>query len=576
MTIAAVTTFPNSCWEIYAKKMVTSFIECWPSDIPLLIQLDDDLLAPEVQRLLRPQDAMATDRLKDHAEFLIRNDGKDSDDYRKQPLRFCHKVFALYRALHALEQEKASGQSIPRYLLWIDADVITERKITQEILQDCFPKEGDAVSYMGRKDWPHSECGWLVFDLENGGNTIIKDMFNYYKSDDIFNQEQWHDSWIFDLVTKNSKKTNLTHNAPGLDVWQYSPMGKWSTHYKGPVAKAKLTGAIGNGAGGNGNSMPFRSPNQSNIQIKTQNSIPSEKIREQIAANQKLIKNWIRPCRPNDEEIVIVSAGPQLIPEDVRKEITEGRRIVAVKHAIEPLKQAGITPWASILLDPRPHVYDFVQDADPAVIWFVASQVDPRVTQHLLDRGCTVWGYHAAVGADENNLTKEQAYAVISGGTATATRGMHVLNHLGFSRFRLYGYDLCIPDKPDLNARDERGQPKYLEVSIAFNAPNMNFKKCFWMEPQFIAQFEEINEILKLEKWELEAFGDGIVPFVVKSKKVANLRNMELADKIMGRKYLNYKELLGCQSTISLSRRSLKWFRKALHKLKGGRPSYSI
>jgi hypothetical protein len=564
MNIAVVTTFPDNCWDIYAKQALQSFAQFWPDEIPLMVQLDDDLLYDQVNKLLRPQDGIAVGWEPGHKAFVERN--KDKDDptnYRKQPVRFCHKVFAIKRAFDAaMKQKAADPATAPRYLVWMDADVITQRKVTIAEIQECLPREGDAVAYMGRKDWDHSECGWLAFDLENGGLNLIEALYFVYKEDIILHYDQWHDSWAFDQQIKTKlqeqgpflyKTTNLTANASGMDVWAQSPMGKWSTHYKGPQAKAKLV---------NEKLPPQQNGNmQSNIVIQTKNAIPHEEIRNNIAINQMLITKWIRQCKPTDEEIVVVSAGPMLVAEDVREEVMAGKRIVAVKHALKPLKEAGITPWACILLDPRPHVADFVNNPDTDVLWLVASQVDPKVTAKLIEAGCTVWGYHAAVGAEEQEMTKKQQGAIISGGSATATRGLFMLHHLGFRRFRLYGYDLCYPEKPDLKAIDDRGQPKYLEMSVGFNHPLYRLKRAFWSEPQFIAQFEEINDIIKCGKFELKAFGHGVIPFILKAKETGELRERELRAKING-KPPSYERLLKCsrkKKTRSLTRLPLKW-----------------
>lgn len=539
MKTAVVTTFANQHFEIYAKEMLQSFVKYWPTEIPLMVQLDDDLLFHQVDKMLRSQDAIAIGREKEHANFIERNKDKDDpQNYRKQPVRFCHKVFAIKRSLDAVEKQKAAGgDDTPRYLIWLDADVITQRAVTLEEIRECLPKEGDAVSYMGRKDWDHSECGWLAFDLHHPKAILLLNaIFNEYISNGVLDWEQQHDSFIFDrMFTKEGLwpdgGTNLTKKATGRDVWPQSPMGKWSVHHKGPIAKMNKMKSNPNVPAGK-------------LVIQTRNAIPHEEICAHITKNQELIKNWIRPCKKSNEEIVVVSAGPMLIAEDVRKEVKAGRKIVAVKHALLPLKKAGITPWACILLDPRPHVADFVREADPSIIWFVASQVNPEVTYELLVKGCTVWGYHASVGAGENELIAKQMYSVINGGSATATRGLFVLSHLGFDKMRLYGYDLCVPDKPDLGSLDKDGQPKYLEMSLGMNDPLFNFKKCFWSEPQLIAQFEELNELVKQKKFKLQAFGDGIIPFILKCQEVSNLRNSELKAKIYGDKPPSYKELL--------------------------------
>lgn len=539
MNIAVVTTFPNNSWNIYSKKMLESFVQYWPSSVPLMVQLDDDLLYPQVDKIVRSQDGIAVGQEAEHAAFVERN--KDKDDptnYRKQAVRFCHKVFAIHRAYEAAKKQKEAGGMSIRYLIWLDADVHTTRAVTEEEIKACLPKEGDAAAYLGRKDWEHSECGWLAFDLENGGDRYIEDFVRYYKpwkddkeqSADVFYLEQWHDSWVFDnILDYMGKATNLTENKSGMDIWPHSPMGAWSTHYKGPQAKQALA------------MQPSSlKQKQSNIQIQTKNAIPNEEICQHIARNQELITNWVRGCELNDEEIVVVSAGPLLVAEDVREE--KGKKIIAVKHAIEPLKKAGITPWAVILLDPRPHMLNFVKDPDPEVIWFVASQVNPKVTEQLLDVGCTVWGYHASVNANEHSLTSKQADAIIGGGSATATRGLYLLRHLGFHNLTLYGYELSFPDKPDLDLKDDMGQPRYLEISLGTENALYSVKKRFWTEPQLIAQFEEMKRVIEGKEFTIKAHGEGIVPFLVKIKNTTDLRLSELRGTMP--KLPSYKRLI--------------------------------
>lgn len=537
LAAAVCTTFGTDHWQSYAKQGLESFIAFWPKEIPILVQLDDDLLMPDVQKIIREGDGVKAGWEEDHAEFVKRNKDKDDpQDYRKQAVRFCHKVFALSYALDSIKRAKEAGAlDVPRYLIWLDADVLTTRQVTFDDIKSCLPKEGDAVSYLGRKDWPHSECGWLVFDLDNGGDKLIEAMIAAYVSDSVFKMEQWHDSWVFDVTIKGSfQATNLTPSATGMEVWPQSPMASWSRHYKGPIAKQEL--------------MHKAAPKSTTRQLKiqTQNSIPDDSIHRNIIENQAQIKNWIGTCLRTDDEIVVVSAGPMLIAEDLRDEVKAGRKIVAVKHALEPLKKAGIKPWACILLDPREHLYDFVREPDKDIVWLVASQVTPKAVRHLLDKGCNVWGYHASVGAKEDQYTQNQPDAIVSGGSATATRGLYVLEKLGFRKFRLFGYDLCVPDKPDLSEKDQYGQPAYFEISLDAKMPNYEAKRGFWSKAELLAQYEEFKQILSTKDWEIRAFGHGIAPFISDAKRVSDLRSMAKKDKLQ--KIVSHQELL-CNKT---------------------------
>ncbi len=564
LSAAVITTFPNNAWDIYAKRMLVSFVQYWPAAIPLMVCLDDDLLLPDVQKIIRPQDCVTTDRTAEHEKFIKDHAAKDDlQNYRKQAVRFCHKVFHLGRCMWAWEQTPEEAR--PKYQIWLDADVVTTRKVTVQELQSCMPKEGDAVAYLGRKDWPHTEGGWYAFDIKNGGMDIVKKMLGVYASGHIFNMDEWHDCWVFDRVREGYPCTNLTEGKPGTEIWQESPMAAWSNHYKGPEAKKNL---FQQPVGSNQPQVvePIMKGKPGGLTVQTQNAIPHGQIREHILENQQQIKHWIRPCVKNNEKLVVVSAGPLMLPEELFEEVKKKRKIVAVKHALERLQEAGIKPWAVILLDPREHVYNFVTDPDQEVLWFVASQVNPRVVRRLLDKGCKVWGYHAAVGADEDLITGKQIHSIVNGGSATATRGLALMDMLGFRNFRLYGYDLSYPDKPDLGLRDDKGQPKYLEINISTNHHGRQHKLTFWTEPQLFAQFQEFDEILRSDRWTIEAFGLGVVPFMVRNKNASDLKRRISASKL---KQTSYRRLLNCptqRQTNRQSKPSLKLPQPSRHK----------
>lgn len=541
VAVAVVTTFGDASWDLYAKSMLTSFVANWPDEIPIMVQIDTPLLSEQVSKIIRPQDGLQSGWKPEHAAFVERNKGKDdAQDYRKQAVRFCHKVFALKNALDSIsEARKAGNEDVCRYLIWLDADVLTPRKVTIDDIIKCLPKEGDAVSYLGRKDWDHSECGWLAFDLEQNASQIIDYVVKAYASDSIFQCEQWHDSWIFDLAFKGQKTTNLTPDAIGMEVWPQSPMAPWSRHYKGPIAKQELA-------------RPQKQGTMQPLKIQTTNSIPNDDICRNIIENQAQIKNWIVPCETTDQEIIVVSAGPMLIPEDLLEDVKAGYKIVAVKHALQPLREAGIKPWACILLDPREHVYDFVENPDKDIIWLVASQVTPKAVRSLLDDGCNVWGYHASVGAGETKYTERQPHSIVDGGSATSTRGLFVLEKLGFRRFKLYGYDLCFPKKPDLSEKDERGQPKYFEIEVGYSLPFYKSFRWFWSKGELLAQADEFRQIMESRDWDIRAFGHGIVPFLADIRRVNDLRKEAKLSKMKLPKSVGHEELLGCRKKTQL------------------------
>ena len=69
------------------------------------------------------------------------------------------------------------------------------------------------MAYLGRQN-TYSECGFLIFNKKHNLIKIFfNDLRNIYLSNDVFYQQQCHDSWIFDLLrVRYEKKYNILTN----------------------------------------------------------------------------------------------------------------------------------------------------------------------------------------------------------------------------------------------------------------------------------------------------------------------------------------------------------------------------
>ena len=148
-------------------------------------------------------------------------------NYRFDACKFAHKVFALYRA----GRETAADT-----IIWLDADVVTKKPITEEFLSSVVP-EHCLVSYLGRKDWHTSECGFVGYNSRR----FLQAFRSMYMSRNIFKLDEWHDSFVFDHLRTHWKHGGYFHNIsrgiPGKHVWPLSPLGEYLSHLKGPARK---------------------------------------------------------------------------------------------------------------------------------------------------------------------------------------------------------------------------------------------------------------------------------------------------------------------------------------------------
>lgn len=504
--IAITTTFPN--WLDYPKQSIPTWLKHLPDEISLMIALDPCKRMPDTENWLFPLLKPKMDKQlcyvsrqfsPEHLAFLERNkETKEAKDYRLDYRRFSFKVFALYEAMLFCVEQKYD------YLIWADADIFFKKKMTIHDFNQFLPKN-EVASYLGRKDWDHSECGFMIFNLNKGGKEFIDRMHQMYVTDEVLQLKQWHDSFVFDVIKEEFNKINkkdvflnISKDISGRDVFDSCALSQFMEHKKG---QRKHNNVI----------------DLKEMRVKTQNCVDHEIIRSNISENLKLINNWLDYVQPHNEEIVIANAGPSLDPEKIRPFYNRGVKIVAVKHALNKLLDAGIIPWACILLDPREHVKNFItHPKSKDVKWFVASMVSPEVTKALIEQGCEVWGYNAYVGAEEEKLLI--GHILITGGSATCTRSIGLLEGLlGFKKMHMFGYDLCSFKRP--NMKEKKGdRPVWMRVELVAESAGKEVKRKFYTKGEFLAQVQELKAIFENPSLKLKIYGNsskgGIIPWI--------------------------------------------------------------
>lgn len=241
------TTMHSAGYELYGKNMIDSFLKNWPSDQTLVVYTEGFNLSKEHQIDKR---IIGRDLLKSSPEcvnFKTRHrDNPRANGYveptRRDPdfkfdaVRFCHKVFALY---HAVTNRESNIDSI----VWIDADTVTHATVPNDFLEKHFPLNPDiGIYYLGRTQ-QYTECGWVVYNCLNKYMENFWERFaNQYRKDKLFNQVEWHDSFIFDVVrttmeSEGMQNSNITPGYTKGHPFIDSFLGEYMDHLKGPKRK---------------------------------------------------------------------------------------------------------------------------------------------------------------------------------------------------------------------------------------------------------------------------------------------------------------------------------------------------
>jgi hypothetical protein len=116
--------------------------------------------------------------------------------FRWDAVRFSHKVYSIFHCAEVCDAD---------VLMWLDADTICHSPITIEKLQDLIPADRD-LCFLGRKG-KYTECGLYAINLRSESSKVFLKRFQWMYDDaenGIFKQTEWHDSFIFDVVRKQT------------------------------------------------------------------------------------------------------------------------------------------------------------------------------------------------------------------------------------------------------------------------------------------------------------------------------------------------------------------------------------
>ena len=249
------------------------------------------------------------------------------------------------------------------------------------------------------------------------------------------------------------------------------------------------------------------------IIVQPRDCVPKEEILDNINENIDLIKDWdfVQNCDINDEHIIIASAGPSLDFEELKAvQEKNNAKIVCVKHSYPLLLEAGIQPWACVILDPRPisgtstHGIvrtELFKEIDQTTKFFIASMTDPSVTKFIMDKTKNVYGWHAFSQAVADivsgkveidyklKIDKDNA-TFVSGGTCAAMRAIGMMHIFGFRNFHLFGFDCSVDGLTEEQKKeklDDGVRPKYMPVEI---------NDChFWTTGELLAMAQDCEKL---------------------------------------------------------------------------------
>ena len=221
MKILVVTSYNNKLYKEYAHRFKNTYN--WKYDLKVYNE-DEDMF----------------DLIPECKAFVDRNKSKfipdTTEGFYIDGVRFCYKVYAY---THAILNEKDYD-----YIIGIDADSVFYKEMTEQFVRTRLYSPDKMMTYLGRGQ-QYSECGFLGFNMKHPETiNYATEMRRMYDSDEIYNLDEQHDSYVWDHVRlrfegkKQVRNLNIGDNKGG-HVQARSVLGNFYDHTKGRERKLK-------------------------------------------------------------------------------------------------------------------------------------------------------------------------------------------------------------------------------------------------------------------------------------------------------------------------------------------------
>ena len=261
MKLKIITSYKPGTWKSFAKRGIHSMAEKFPKDVDIFLYCEEqkpqdvnnriqciDLIKAEPElfnfKNKYKDDPVANGKLTQIPNGVRRSNtlqglDKDKESFLWDAVRFSNKVFCI---INAVRNSKDYD-----YVLWIDADTFTFRPVPLDFFQNLLPQD-TMLTYLGRENptlndgGVYPECGFVGYNLKHPEiQNFITDWENLYKTGEVFDILEWHDSFVFWHLSKIYRKNkNIKVNdigyqkgVKGHHVFINSELGLYMDHFKG-------------------------------------------------------------------------------------------------------------------------------------------------------------------------------------------------------------------------------------------------------------------------------------------------------------------------------------------------------
>ena len=166
----------------------------------------------------------------------------------------------------------------------------------------------------------------------------------------------------------------------------------------------------------------------------------------------------------------------------------------------------GITPYAHVESDPRPHKAKLITLANPATRYYLASCCHPDVFDMV--NGCPVELWHPWNSEQSDAIINEidPTGFIVLGGSNVGLRAIALGTGLGYRKFVIFGMDCSF----DLGGAQHAGKHSgKIQRMLKVHTPD---KRWYWTSPSMIQGRADFFDMLPaLQGCEVDLKGDGLL-----------------------------------------------------------------
>jgi uncharacterized Rossmann fold enzyme len=214
--------------------------------------------------------------------------------------------------------------------------------------------------------------------------------------------------------------------------------------------------------------------------------------------------------------VVIVGDSPDVVEHiDKISALKEsGAKITAVKRAHDLLIAKGVIPDAAVACDAQASAVDIFKLRRPGITYYLGSICHPDMWS--LMRGYSVVIWHPKIDGQQDALPEWDGVKKVYGGNTTGLRAISLEYILGHRFQTLVGFQSCVSSNGQMRASGG----KVLAHDEAF--PVNYAGRWFWTTASLAQQVNDLMPTLQMcPGIKIDAIGDGALPHVLKSGKVA-------------------------------------------------------